>query len=86
MNTQVCIEWLEACAKYFENKETYGDDMAHWSNVINAQNARKIRAKLQAGDEMAKALEHCLRALNAYKDDNFTSERKALTAWRKTDE
>lgn len=36
------ISWLEACARYFEKRPTMGEDRAHWSNVYNAENCRKI--------------------------------------------
>lgn len=36
------ISWLEAAARYFEKRPTNGEDMAHWSNVYNAENCHKI--------------------------------------------
>lgn len=36
------ISFLEEAAKYFEKRPTNGEDMAHWSNVYNAENCRKI--------------------------------------------
>jgi hypothetical protein len=36
------ISWLEAAARYFEKRDTKGEDRAHWSNVYNAQNCRNI--------------------------------------------
>ena len=42
------IKWLDECAEYFEKRPTNGEDKAHWSNVYNAENARKISAYLRS--------------------------------------
>jgi hypothetical protein len=39
---------LEA-ARYFERRPTGGEDRAHWSNVYNAENCRRIAARLSGG-------------------------------------
>lgn len=36
------INFLEEAARYFENRDTKGEDAAYWSNVYNATNCRKI--------------------------------------------
>jgi len=41
------IEWLEDCAKFFENRDTKGEDLTHWANVCNSENARKIAQYLK---------------------------------------
>ncbi|MCA0358692.1 MAG: hypothetical protein LCH78_17910 [Proteobacteria bacterium] len=40
----LCAAWLYECARYFERRPTNGEDAAHWSNVANAENARKYAA------------------------------------------
>src|ERR1700692_4300941 len=42
MTKEEMVTWLEECAVYFERRDTGGEDMAFWSNVYNAENARKI--------------------------------------------
>lgn len=42
------IAWLTAAAVYFANRPTHGEDRAHWSNVYNAENARKLANRLNA--------------------------------------
>lgn len=42
MTKEQAIAWLEEAAKYFANRPTSGEDMAHWSNVYNNENALKI--------------------------------------------
>ena len=41
------IKWCSEAAHYFENRKTNGEDLAHWSNVINAQTAREISSFLR---------------------------------------
>lgn len=43
---EAAIEFLTEAANYFENRPTYGEDRAHWSNVYNADNCRKIATML----------------------------------------
>jgi hypothetical protein len=40
-------EFLEEAAKYFETRPTKGEDIAHWSNVYNAENCRRIAQRLR---------------------------------------
>ena len=36
------IKFLEEAAKYFETRDTKGEDKAYWANVYNAENCRNI--------------------------------------------
>lgn len=36
------ISWLEEAARYFEKRDTKGEDAAFWANVYNAEAARDI--------------------------------------------
>jgi hypothetical protein len=47
MTNEDAIKWLEQAAKYFEKRPTNGEDSAHWSNVYNAESARKIAELLK---------------------------------------
>jgi hypothetical protein len=40
------IKWLGDAANYFEARPTLGEDRAHWANVQNAENCRKIATAL----------------------------------------
>jgi hypothetical protein len=51
MSKAAMVAWLKACARYFENRDTHGEDMAHWSNVYNAKNAREIADYLEKENE-----------------------------------
>lgn len=46
-------KWADEAARYFENRPTNGEDLAHWSNVMNAENARKIASYLRAAEAAA---------------------------------
>lgn len=51
-------EWLEQAARYFEKRDTGGEDMAFWANVANAERCRSIAQSLRAqGGVRVKALE-----------------------------
>lgn len=39
---EVAVEFLEKAGRYFANRPTGGEDMAHWANVYNAKNCRDI--------------------------------------------
>lgn len=39
-------KFLLEAARYFESRPTNGEDKAHWSNVYNAENCRRIAASL----------------------------------------
>lgn len=40
------IAWLREAARYFSARDTQGEDRAHWANVYNAENARKLADRL----------------------------------------
>lgn len=40
------IAWLREAARYFSARDTKGEDRAHWANVYNAENARKLADRL----------------------------------------
>lgn len=40
--------FLHAAARYFERRPTGGEDMAHWANVYNAENCRRIAAWIES--------------------------------------
>lgn len=42
MDRDAMLKFLEDTAQYFENRPTNGEDRAHWANVYNAENCRKI--------------------------------------------
>ena len=41
------LTFLEETASYFINRSTGGEDRAHWANVYNAENCRKIASEIQ---------------------------------------
>ena len=45
------LEWLDECARYFERRDSKGEDRAHWANVHNAKNARTIRDHIKQQDD-----------------------------------
>lgn len=51
------IEFLEEAARYFEMRDTRGEDSAHWSNVANAENCRKAAALIAALQSKIDALD-----------------------------
>ncbi len=56
------VAFANEAATYFEKRPTGGEDMAHWSNVYNAENCRQIATTLQS---QADALAEARRALTA---------------------
>ncbi|WP_313104537.1 hypothetical protein [Brevundimonas sp.] len=42
------IEWLREAARYFQKRDTKGEDAAFWSNLKNSENANRIADKLEA--------------------------------------
>ncbi len=40
--------FCDEVARYFEKRDTGGEDKAHWANVYNAENARKAATLLRA--------------------------------------
>lgn len=45
---EAAIKFLNEAARYFEKRNTGGEDMAFWANTYNADNCRKIATLLQA--------------------------------------
>lgn len=45
-NVTQSVGFLINTARYFEKRQTEGEDKAHWSNVYNAQNCRDIAEQL----------------------------------------
>lgn len=62
-NSGALAAWCRDAARYFENRPTGGEDAAHWANVINAENARKAAAALEALSARVEAAE--ARAMEA---------------------
>lgn len=53
------ISWLQEAARYFEKRDTRGEDSAFWSNLYNAEAARDIAnliKELAKGDDNDQAL------------------------------
>lgn len=50
MTKRDAIAFLHETAGYFERRPTNGEDAAHWANVYNAENCRKIAAILAVGE------------------------------------
>ena len=40
--------FLEEAARYFESRDTHGEDRAYWANVYNAENCRKSAAAIRS--------------------------------------
>ena len=57
------VEFANEAAAYFEKRPTGDEDLAHWSNVYNAENCRKIAASLAT---MREALEPFAEAAASY--------------------
>lgn len=41
------VTFLIAAAGYFEKRPTNGEDRAHWANVYNAANCRRIARRIE---------------------------------------
>jgi hypothetical protein len=41
------VGFLMIAANYFERRPTNGEDMAHWSNITNAENCRRTAALIR---------------------------------------
>lgn len=50
MDNNAINKWLDDLARYFETRDRHGEDRAHWADVYNAENARKIKAALAASE------------------------------------
>lgn len=92
-NLQVATGFLEEAARYFENRPTNGEDRAHWANVQNAENCRKVAAHVAAlttqleveratGDETARHISRLLDHLarETARADAAEKERDRLAA------
>lgn len=55
------IAWCNEAARYFENRPTNGEDAAHWANVSNAENARKVADALRSAQARIAELEDAIR-------------------------
>jgi hypothetical protein len=55
LNADPDVAFLIEAARYFEGRPTGGEDRAHWSNVYNAENCRRIAKRL--GDNPTSARE-----------------------------
>lgn len=55
------MKWLDELARYFENRDTGGEDRAHWANVYNSENALKVKAALAASEAEVSRLREALR-------------------------
>ena len=58
------IGFLEDAARHFERQPTNGEDKAHWANIYNAKNCRKIATDLAT---LRKQLENAREALDGYR-------------------
>lgn len=50
------VAFLTEAAIYFENRDTVGEDRAHWANVYNAENCRKAAASLASLQSQVQSL------------------------------
>ena len=57
------MKWLDELARYFENRDTGGEDRAHWANVYNSENALKVKAALTASEAEVERLREALRQI-----------------------
>ena len=57
------MKWLDELARYFENRDTGGEDRAHWANVYNAENALKVKSALVASEAEVERLREALTEL-----------------------
>ncbi len=53
MTNKAAIAFLNDMAVYFERRPTGGEDAAHWSNAINAENCRIVAAMVHRLDTIA---------------------------------
>lgn len=49
ISRSAAVTFLREAAGYFERRDTKGEDAAHWSNVTNAENCRKIANAIERG-------------------------------------
>ena len=83
MDNSSIYKWLDDLARYFETRDTHGEDMASWANLFNAETARKIKAALTAAEQENARLREALRRIaEAPTDDELRAihECKRLPA------
>lgn len=56
MTTKAAMAFLNDMAVYFERRPTGGEDAAHWSNVMNAENCRIVANMVHRIDRAAAVL------------------------------
>lgn len=61
------VKFLQEAQRYFANRDTKGEDKAHWANVYNAENCGKIVTAItrlakaaEAGAALAAAIENAV--------------------------
>lgn len=60
------VTFQREAARYFEGRNTGGEDRAHWANVFNAENCRKTADKLEAlHRDNRNLVQHCAGRLEA---------------------
>lgn len=57
------IAFLEEAARYFENRPTGEEDRAHWSNVYNAENCRRIAKRLNDNATVTRKMSEAMAAI-----------------------
>lgn len=53
MTNKAAMAFLNDMAVYFERRPTGGEDSAHWSNVMNAENCRIVATMIHRLDLIA---------------------------------
>ncbi|WP_028955933.1 hypothetical protein [Sulfitobacter sp. 20_GPM-1509m] len=64
-------DFLEEAARYFEGRNTNGEDKAHWSNIYNAENCRKAADTLAAQQAVIDELVAALRPFSEIAGEMF---------------
>jgi len=92
MSTRAEIErhaaFMEEAARYFEKRDTGGEDMAFWANVANAETCRKVAADLSAllaqVEALKKERDEALRWQHNYKNaaDHLADDLEECRAGR----
>lgn len=76
MTINASIAFLMEAAVYFTKRPTGGEDLAHWSNVLNAENCTKAADLLTHQSLRIEALE---KALRPFTFDSVSS--KCIDPW-----
>lgn len=63
MDSDAIYKWLDELARYFENRDTGGEDRAHWANVYNSESALKVKAALVASEAEVERMREALRQI-----------------------